>query len=51
MTEENGQLIDATVEHVVPDPLTVAYRKALEALQSAWERRQPAAASSPATTI
>ena len=41
MTEENGQQIDATVEHVVPDPLAVAYRKALEALQGAWERRQP----------
>ncbi|MCY4438129.1 MAG: hypothetical protein OXE05_12445 [Chloroflexi bacterium] len=41
MTEENGQQIDATVEHVVPDSLAVAYRKALEALQGAWERQQP----------
>ena len=41
MTEENGQQIDATVQHIAPDPLAVAYRKALEALQGAWGRRQP----------
>ena len=41
MTEENGQQIDATVQHVTPDPLAIAYRKALEALHDAWSRRQP----------
>lgn len=41
MTEGNGQQIDATVEHIQPDPLAVAYRKALEALHGAWSRRQP----------
>ena len=52
MTEENGQQIDATVEHVAPDPLAVAYRKALEALQGCVENAgNRTAACSPATTI
>ena len=51
MTEGNVQQIDATAEHIQPDPLAVAYRKALEALQSAWSRRQPTVACSLATTI
>ena len=41
MTEEDGQQIDATVQHVAPDPLAVAYRKALESLHTAWSRRRP----------